>query len=202
MIKKISFLAQLLWLLPLQIHAQNLDISELPLDQFVDLTSLEALSNMVLTDTKVAQSRNSVTQNIVVLQNSEFDLKPDYNRNISELLRYTSGQFVNPLSRNDANWGSYAGLGAKYNTYLLDRLPIDSFVDPMSLDPWAIDRIEAHKGIAGVMYSNYMSMDFAGNEAPLAGTTNLILKDSIDETKNRLQVGYGSFDTRQLVFGG
>lgn len=191
--------AILVGILPIKItfaaQPENNELTSLSLNEFVDLTSLEALSNIVLTDTKVAQSRNSVTQNIVILQNNEFDLKPDYNRNITELLRYTSGQFVNPLSRNDANWGSYAGLGAKYNTYLLDGLPIDSFVEPMSLDPWAIERIEAHKGVAGVMYSNYMSMDFAGNEAPLAGTTNLILKDRIDETKTRLQVGYGSFDT-------
>jgi len=121
--------------------------------------------------------------------------QPLYNRNIAELLRYTSGQFVNVLSRNDANWGSYAGLGPKYNSYLLDGLPIDSFVDPMSLDPWAFERIEAHKGPASVLYPNYLSMDFAGNEAPLAGTTNLILKDRIETSATRLQVGYGSFDT-------
>lgn len=187
--------AMLLWIVPFTSQAENTSLADLPLSSFVDVTSLESLSNMVLTDTKVAQNRNSVTQNIALLQSDEFDLQPNYNRNISELLRYTSGQFVNALSRNDANWGAYAGLGAKYNTYLFDGLPIDSFVDPMSLDPWAIERIEAHKGVAGVMYSNYLSMDFAGNEAPLAGTTNLILKDRIDETKTRLQVGYGSFNT-------
>jgi hypothetical protein len=37
--------------------------------------------------------------------------------------------------RNGANWGSYGGLGPKYNSCLLDGLPIDSFVDTMSLDP-------------------------------------------------------------------
>lgn len=38
-------------------------------------------------------------------------------------------------------------------------------------------------------------MDFAGNEAPLAGTTNLILKERIEETMTRVEAGYGSNDT-------
>lgn len=170
--------------------AQNL-----PLRALVDIATLEDLANMVVTDTKVAQPRSTVTQNIEVLRISDMERQPVSNRNISELLRYTSGQFVNVLSRNDANWGAYAGLGPKYNSYLLDGLPIDSFVDPMSLDPWAFERIEAHKGPAAVMYANYLSMDFAGNEAPLAGITNLVLKDRIDETLTRVQAGYGSDKT-------
>jgi outer membrane receptor protein involved in Fe transport len=171
------------------------DARDIPLSALVETATLEDLANMVVTDTKVAQSRNTVTQNIAVLQSADMERQPTYNRNVAELLRYTSGQFVNVLSRNDANWGAYAGLGPKYNSYLLDGLPIDSFVDPMSLDPWAFERIEAHKGPASVMYSNYLSMDFAGNEAPLAGITNLVLKDRIEETKTRIQVGYGSYDT-------
>lgn len=170
-------------------------VRDLPLSGFVDAASLEDLSNMVVTDTKVPQSRNSVTQNIAVLHHGEFEKQTGYNRNLAELLRYTSGQFVNVLSRNDANWGSYAGLGPKYNSYLLDGVPIDSFVDAMSLDPWALERIEAHKGPASVMYSNYLSMDFAGNESPLAGTTNLVLRDRIETTRTRVQAGYGSYGT-------
>lgn len=170
-------------------------VLDLPLNRFVDAASLEDLADMVVTESKVPQPRDSVTQNIVVLHSEEFVHQTDYNRNIAELLRYTSGQFVNVLSRNDANWGSYAGLGPKYNSYLLDGVPIDSFVDAMSLDPWALERIEAHKGPASVLYSNYLSMDFAGNESPLAGTTNLVLKDRIDKTLTRVQAGYGSYDT-------
>jgi len=170
-------------------------LRDLPLSHFVDAASLEDLANMVVTESKVPQARNSVTQNIVVLRNEEFAHQTVYNRNIAELLRYTSGQFVNVLSRNDANWGSYAGLGPKYNSYLLDGVPIDSFVDAMSLDPWALERIEAHKGPASVLYSNYLSMDFAGNESPLAGTTNLVLKDNIDKTLTLAQAGYGAYDT-------
>jgi len=168
----------------------------LPIDKFVDALSLEELSEVIVTDTKIAQSVHSVTQNIQVIDQTEFERLGENRRNLAELLQYTSGQFVNILSRNDANWGSYAGLGAKYNTYMLDGLPMDSFVDAMSLDPWAFERVEVQKGPASILYSNYMSMDFAGNEAPLAGTTNFILKDKIERQMSRLQLGIGSYSTQ------
>ncbi|MBI5657190.1 MAG: TonB-dependent receptor plug domain-containing protein, partial [Geobacter sp.] len=164
------------------------DIYDLPLDK---------LSEVVITDTKIAQSQETVTQKIELFYPEEFEQLTDYNRNIAELLRYTSGQFVNPLSRNDANWGSFGGLGPKYNGYLLDGLPIDSFADAMSLDPWAFGQVEVHKGPASVMYSNYLTMDFAGNETPLAGITNFILKDRIDTPLTRLLAGMGSYNTFQ-----
>lgn len=50
----------------------------------------------------------------------EFSPLTTTNRNIAELLRYQPGVAVTVLSRNDANWGSYGGLGPKYNSYLLD----------------------------------------------------------------------------------
>ncbi len=153
------------------------------------------IPEVIVTDTKIAQTEETVTQNIEVIYAEDFDRLTTSNRNLSELFQYSSGQFVNPLSRNDANWGSYGGLGPKYNSYLLDGLPIDSFVDTMSLDPWVFDRAELHKGPASVLYSNYLTMDFAGNQSPLAGTTNLILKDKIDEQASRLLAGYGSWDT-------
>ncbi|HZF70422.1 TonB-dependent receptor plug domain-containing protein [Sulfuricurvum sp.] len=168
----------------------------LPIDTFVDSISLEELSELVVTDTKIAQSSRTATQNIQVLNHAEFERIGDNRRNIAELVQYTSGQFVNVLSRNDANWGSYAGLGAKYNTYMLDGLPIDSFADAMSLDPWAFERVEVQKGPASILYSNYMTMDFAGNESPLAGTTNFILKDKIDRPMSRIQIGAGSYNTQ------
>lgn len=167
---------------------QERDIYDLP---------LEKLSEVVITDTKIAQSQEMVTQKIELFYPEEFEQLTDYNRNIAELLKYTSGQFVNPLSRNDANWGSFGGLGPKYNGYLLDGLPIDSFADAMSLDPWAFGQVEVHKGPASVMYSNYLTMDFAGNEAPLAGITNFILKDRIDMPLTRVLVGMGSYNTLQ-----
>jgi iron complex outermembrane receptor protein len=175
--------------------ADDAALRNLPLGRFIDAISLEELANMVVTDTKVAQPLDSVTQKIVILHNDDIDRQPVNNRNLAEQVRHTSGQFVNVLSRNDANWGSYAGLGPKYNSYLLDGLPIDSFIDPMSLDSSVIERIEIHKGPASVLYSNYLSMDFAGNEAPLAGTTNLILKNRIDAPLTRVSLGAGSWDT-------
>jgi outer membrane receptor protein involved in Fe transport len=170
-------------------------LRSLSLGRFVDATSLEQLADMVVTDTKVAQSPDSVTQHIVVLRAEDIARQPEVNRNLAELLRYTSGQFVNVLSRNDANWGSYAGLGPKYNSYLLDGLPIDSFADAMSLDASMIERVEVHKGPASVLYSNYLTMDFAGNEAPLAGTTNFVLKRRVDAPLTRLSLGMGSWGT-------
>lgn len=170
----------------------------LPIDTFVDTLSLEELSEVIVTDTKIAQSSRSVTQNIQVIDHTEFERINENRRNIAEIAQYTAGQFVNVLSRNDANWGSYAGLGAKYNTYMLDGLPIDSFVDAMSLDPWAFERIEIQKGPASILYSNYMSMDFAGNESPLAGTTNLILKDKIERPMSRVQIGAGNYNTQNI----
>lgn len=168
----------------------------LPIDTFVNTLSLEELSELVVTDTKIAQSSRSVTQNTLIINHTEFERLGDNRRNIAELLQYTSGQFINVLSRNDANWGSYAGLGPKYNTYMLDGLPIDSFADAMSLDPWAFERVEIQKGPASILYSNYMSMDFAGNESPLAGTTNFILKEKIDSQMTRAQLGLGSYQTK------
>jgi iron complex outermembrane recepter protein len=162
--------------------------------------SLERLSELVVTDTKIAQPRDTVTQRLETLRAGDLERTATPQRNLAEYLRYTAGQFVNPLSRNDANWGSYAGLGPKYNSYLLDGLPIDSFADAMSLDAWALEAVEVHKGPASVLYSNYLNMDFAGNETPLAGITNFILKDRIEDESSGLAVGYGSFNTAETRF--
>lgn len=169
------------------------ELEQLPLAGFVEATSLEQLGDLVVTDTKFAQPADSVTQRIVVLKSEDIERIPTPNSNLAELARHTSGQFVNVLSRNDANWGSYAGLGPKYNSYLLDGLPIDSFADAMSLGSSAVERVEIHKGPASVLYSNYLTMDFVGNEAPLAGTTNFVLKNRIDTPLTRFSAGAGSW---------
>ncbi len=170
----------------------------LPIDTLVSTLSLEELTQVVITDTKTAQSRDKVTQKLEIIDHTRFERLGENNRNLAELMQYTSGQFVNVLSRNDANWGSYAGLGPKYNTYMLDGLPIDSFTDAMSLDPWAFERVEIQKGPAAILYSNYLTMDFAGNESPLAGTTNFILKDRIEGSLSRFQIGAGSYGTQNI----
>ena len=118
---------------------------------------------VIVTDAKVAQSEKNVTQRVNVISAAEMELQTAPQRNIAELLKYQPGYFVAVLSRNDANWGSYGALGPKYSTYLLDGLPVDSFVDTMSLDPWAFRHVEAYRGPASVLYANYLTMDFAGN---------------------------------------
>ncbi len=97
-----------------------------------------SLNPIIVTATKIPQQEENVTQKVDIIEREEFpNIAYDYG-NIAELLTYQPGTFVNVLSRNDANWGSYGGLGPKYNTYLLDGIPIDSFVDGMSIDPWVL----------------------------------------------------------------
>ena len=144
---------------------------------------------VIVTDTKTDEPQENITQKVNVIYDDQIAAQATSVRNISELLQYQPGVSVTVLSRNDANWGSYGGLGPKYNSYLLDGLPIDSFVDTMSLDPWAFERIETHQGPASVMYSNYLSADFAGTQAPLAGISNLVLKERIDKPETRILLG-------------
>jgi iron complex outermembrane recepter protein len=150
---------------------------------------------VVVTSSKVPQTEKNVTQKMDVIDYDEINRTILYNKNISEILYYTPGTAINVLSRSDANWGSYGGLGPKYSTYLLDGLPIDSFADSMSLDPWAFERVEIQRGPASVMYSNYLTMDFAGNETPLAGITNFIMREKVDQPITRFLGGYGSYNT-------
>jgi iron complex outermembrane recepter protein len=150
---------------------------------------------IVVTGSKTEEVQQNVTQKVSVIYDDQIAAKAPSIRNIAELVQYQPGVSVTVLSRNDANWGSYGGLGPKYNSYLLDGLPIDSFVDTMSLDPWAFGRIETHQGPASVMYSNYLSADFAGNQAPLAGITNLVLKERVDKPMTRILLDGGSWNT-------
>lgn len=150
---------------------------------------------VIVTGSKTDEAQQNVTQKVNVIYEDQIAAQATSFRNVSELLQYQSGVSVTVLSRNDANWGSYGGLGPKYNSYLLDGLPIDSFVDPMSLDPWAFERIETHQGPASVMYSNYLSSDFAGAQAPLAGITNLILKERVEKPVTHILLDGGSWST-------
>lgn len=150
---------------------------------------------LIVTESKISQSEENVTHKVDVITQAEIDKIILSNRNISEIFKFSPGTFINVLSRNDANWGSYGGLGPKYSVYLLDGLPIDSFVDAMSLDVLALSRAEIHRGPAAVMYPNYLTSDFAGAEAPLAGITNLILKEKIDVPMTRILLGYGKYNT-------
>ncbi|MEN2985972.1 MAG: TonB-dependent receptor [Thermodesulfovibrionaceae bacterium] len=150
---------------------------------------------ITVTEAKIEEKPQEQTHKIDVIDKKEIENINLPNRNLSELIRYLPGNFVNPLSRNDANWGSYGGLGPKYNSWLLDGLPIDSFVDPMSLDFIYLERVEVHRGPASVLYPNYMTMDFAGNLTPLAGITNLITKEKIEKPFTNISLGYGTWNT-------
>jgi outer membrane receptor protein involved in Fe transport len=153
------------------------------------------MPEVVVTATKSPQTQGNVTQQIDIISTEEIDAAVLGNGNLAEVMARNPGNFSSVLSRNDANWGSSGGLPHKYKSYMLDGLPIDSFVDPQSLDPWAFERIEDQRGSASVLYPNYLFMDFAGNQSPLAGTTNFILKDRVGQPMTRAAVYYGSYNT-------
>lgn len=97
---------------------------------------------LVVTGSKQYRSAGNVTQKIDVINAKIIESSISGNNNISEILSQKPGLSVSALSRNDANWGTYSGIGQKYSTYMLNGLPLDAFVDPMSLDLKAIERIE------------------------------------------------------------
>ena len=153
------------------------------------------MQEIVVTASKAPKTAGNVTQKINIVDNEKIESTVLGRGNIAELLTYEPGVFISPLSRNDANWGSSGGLSQKYNTYMLDGIPIDAFVEPQSLDPMAFERIELQRGPAAVLYPNYLSMDFSGNQSPLTGTTNIILKERIDAQKTVMDAYYGSYNT-------
>lgn len=154
-----------------------------------------SLGEVVVTASKQYRSAGNVTQKIDVISSKTIESSVSGNNNIAEILSQEPGASVSALSRNDANWGTYSGIGPKYSTYMLNGLPLDAFVDPMALDLKAIERIEIQRGPASVLYPNYLSQDFAGNQSPLAGTVNLILKENIKARESVFQTSYGSYNT-------
>ena len=157
--------------------------------------SVYTLDKMVVTATKTERAQNTVTQKIDVIDSSEIEKMVFGKGNLAEAVSHLPGAYVNVLAKNQPNWGSVGGLGTNYNTYMLDGLPVDAFCDPMSIDPWIVERIEVQRGPASVLYPNFLSQDFSGNQSPLAGTTNLILKERVAKPGTRVLAGYGSFHT-------
>ncbi len=153
------------------------------------------LDEMVVTASKTLQAKGNITQKIEVVSNEDFTKLLSANRNICEVLQTQPGNSTSVLSRNDANWGTYGGIGSKYSTFMLNGLPVDAFVDPMTLDLSAFERIEVQRGPASVMYSNYLSQDFAGNQSPLAGTINLIPRERFENAATRISTSFGSYNT-------
>ena len=153
------------------------------------------MGEMIITGSKLPQTPGNVTQKISIITADDMGSLVLGNGNLAEMLSYIPGNFANVLSRNDANWGSSGGLAHTYKGYMLDGLPIDAFVDLQSLDPWAFQRVEDQRGSASVLYPNYLGMDFAGNQSPLAGTANFILKERIRNTRTSASGYYGSYNT-------
>ena len=157
-----------------------------------DITEME---EVIVTGSKLPQTPGNVTQKISIITSDEIGSLVQGNGNLAELLSYSPGNFANVLSRNDANWGSSGGLAHTYKGYMLDGLPIDAFVDLQSLDPWAFERVEDQRGSASVLYPTYLAMDFAGNQSPLAGTANFILRERVRNTRTSASVYGGSYKT-------
>lgn len=193
--KRISFLLLALLL----VSAIGLNAQEKPIPTIDPYElSLEQLGKIVITASKTPQSVSKVTQKVDIISKNQIDQILTENQNIAELIQYLPGASIKVLSRNDVNWGAYGGIGPKYNTYMLQGLPIDGFVDPMSIDAMAIQRIEVQRGPASVLYPNYLSQDFAGNQSPLAGTVNLILKEDVIKPQSTATLSYGSYNTYSL----
>ena len=160
-----------------------------------DKKNVVPLEDIVVTASKTPQPLGSVTQKVDVIDSEAIETMVRANGNLAEIVSHLPGAYVNVLAKNQPNWGSVGGLGTNYNTYMLDGLPIDSFSDPMSIDPWIIERVEVQRGPAAVLYPNFLSQDFSGNQSPLAGTTNFILKERADHADTRFMAGYGTFNT-------
>ena len=172
--------------LPAQVVDQSTDYFQL---------TLEELGNVVITPSKLPQSTGNVTQKVDIISKKDIESSVSGMRNLCELISRLPGVSISVLSRNDANWGTYGGIGPKYSTYMLQGLPIDAFIDPMSLDANILERIEVQRGPASMLYPNYLSQDFAGNQSPLAGTVNLILKEKVSDPKTVLSTSAGSYNT-------
>ncbi len=164
-------------------------------DDEADEADIYEMGEMIITGSKLPQTPGNVTQKISIITADELGSLVLGNGNLAEILSYSPGNFANVLSRNDANWGSSGGLAHTYKGYMLDGLPIDSFVDLQSLDSWAFQRVEDQRGSASVLYPTYLAMDFAGNQSPLAGTANFILKERVESTRTSASAYYGSYNT-------
>ena len=160
-----------------------------------DEADVYEMGELIITGSKLPQTPGNVTQKIAIISADEIGTFVLGNGNLAEILSYSPGNFANVLSRNDANWGSSGGLAHTYKGYMLDGLPIDAFVDLQSLDPWAFQRVEDQRGSASVLYPTYLAMDFAGNQSPLAGTANFILKERVGRTRTSASAYYGSYNT-------
>ncbi len=174
-------------------YAQKVD--SVDVQQFLEMSISELLNIEIITSSKIPRFSSDITQKVDVVSGQQISTIISGNRNIAEFIQYLPGASVKVLSRNDANWGAYGGIGPKYSTYMVQGLPVDAFIDPMSIDEMAIQHIEIQRGPASVLYPVYLSQDFAGNQSPLAGTVNLILNETVDNPQTMVSLAYGSYNT-------
>jgi CheY-like chemotaxis protein len=114
------------------VFAQDI-INSKTVDELFEM-NLDKFLKVVITLSKLPQSESSATQKVDLIDETEIETTVSGNRNICEAISKLPGTSVSVLSRNDANWGTYGGIGKKYSTYMLQGLPIDAFIDPLSLD--------------------------------------------------------------------
>ncbi|UCH15624.1 MAG: TonB-dependent receptor plug domain-containing protein, partial [Bacteroidales bacterium] len=176
-------------------HSYSQELDTVKFQQILGMSLEEILKIEVVTSSKTPRLASDVTQKVDVITAHQINQIVSDKRNIAELIQYLPGASVKVLSRNDANWGAYGGIGPKYSTFMIQGLPVDAFIDPQGIDAIAIKHIEIQRGPASILYPNYLSQDFAGNQSPLAGTVNLILKEHIDKPKTTVLFGYGSYNT-------
>ena len=196
--KKLHNITQIVLFLASSILNLNSNAQEVDTAKFQEALQMpfeDLLNTKIITASKKVKASTSVTQKVDIVSANEIEKMPYAKRNIAELIEHLPGASVKALSRNDANWGAYGGIGPKYNTYMVNGLPIDAFIDPQSLNPVFFQRIEVQRGPASILYPNYLSQDFAGNQCPLAGTVNLILKEGIKKPKTDLSLSYGTYKT-------
>lgn len=150
---------------------------------------------IVITASRLPEDVRLATQKITIIGDDKIAGTPSPNENISDLIRYQPGVAANVYARTTPNYGSYGGMGPNYNIYLLDGLGIDAFIDLMTLDSAAVERIEVFKGPGSVLYSNYMDQ-YMGAQSAFAGVTNVVLRDRITAPMTRFSFSGGSYDTR------
>ncbi len=156
------------------------------------------MPEIVVTASRAPTAATNVTQVVTLIRDVDAETMVAPKANMAELLTWQPGTHITVLSRNDANWGSYGGVGPKYSTWMLDGLPVDAFIDTQALDPWAVERLEVQRGPTGALYPNYLAQDFAGNQSPLAGTVNMIPHRVVSAPRTRVDVGGGSYNTWRL----
>ncbi len=184
----------LLLMLCIPITAQGQGAGDPPATDPFEM-SLEQLGRITITASKSPRSLDSVTQKVDIIPRQAFRTVVSGHNNLAEQLQYLPGAAVRVLSRNDANWGAYGGIGPKYVTTMVQGLPVDGFMDQMTMGTSAIERIEIQRGPASVLYANSLSQDFAGNQSPLAGTINIIPCTEVREPFTLLELSLGSWST-------